>query len=397
MDITVGVAEGLAKLMVHVTEQPLSPDDVLAVRRLVETAESVCTRAVSRLAETTSFRDMGFRDVSAWLAARSGARRSEGQVRCAQEKLLADFELVREAAAVGKFSQAHLRCLSAAVTAKRLELAKRDEQVFVNAAAMLDATLFAQVVQRWTALTDDELCDPAQPGSGDDGSAGRRLQLTRLFNGMWRINGVLDPLAGEIVESALAAAMPKPAPEETRTPAQRRADSLTDVCQAFLASADRPVIGNERPNVNVVFHAADGSAHTTGGWFLRNWQLSQIVCDATITAAAASMDGVVFDVGTPVSAIPARNRRAVIIRDRGCRFGGCSQPARWCQIHHIRERQHDGTHELPNLVALCTYHHREVHRKGITLTWDHTTLIATFPNGIMVHGPPHPNSLSTLF
>ena len=130
--------------------------------------------------------------------------------------------------------------------------------------------------------------------------------------------------------------MAKPSPEDTRTPVQRRADALTDVCQTFLANQDRPVVGNERPNVNVVFHAADGSAHTTGGWFLRKWQLSQILCDSTITAAAATLNGVVFDVGTPTSVILARNRKAVMIRDRGCRFGGCSQPARWCEVHHIR-------------------------------------------------------------
>ncbi len=395
-DISAGVAEGFAKLMVHVTEHPLSPEDVLAVRRLVEVAETVCTRAVARLAESTCFRDLGFRDVSAWLAARSGARRSEGHTRCSQEKLLDDFGLVRAAAADGKFSQTHLRCLAGAVTAKRFDLAKRDEQVFVNAAAMLDASLFAQLVQRWVSLADDELCDPAQPGRGDSND-GRRLQLTRLFNGMYRLNGVLDPVAGEILEAALATCMPKPSPDETRTPGQRRADALTDVCRTFLANADRPFVGNERPNVNVVFHAADGSAHTTGGWFLRKWQLSQILCDATVTAAAATMKGVVFDVGTPTSAIPARNRKAVMIRDRGCRFGGCSQPARWCEIHHIRERENGGTHELPNLVCLCTYHHREVHRKGIKLAWEDATLVGTFPNGVMVHGPPHPNTLPALF
>ena len=376
-DITSGVVDGFAKLMAHVTDQTLSPDDVLAVRRLVEVAELVCTRAVSRLAETTCFAELGHRDVGAWLAAAAGARRSEGHARCEQARLLDDFGLVCDAVMAGEFSHAQLRCLSAAVTAKRLLLAKRDEQVFVDAAARLDASQFALVVARWVAFADDELCDPLHPGGDDSGFAGRRVQLSRLLNGSWRLNGLLDPVAGEAVEAALAACMAKPSPGETRSPTQRRADALSDVCNSFLANQDRPVVGNERPNVNVVFHAADGSAHPTGGWFLRNWQLSQILCDATVTAAAATMNGVVFDVGTPVSAIPVRNRKAVVIRDRCCRFGFCSQGLRYAEVHHIRERENGGTHEVINLVLLCTYHHREVHRKGIKLSWDGAILVAT--------------------
>jgi hypothetical protein len=56
----------------------------------------------------------------------------------------------------------------------------------------------------------------------------------------------------------------------------------------------------------------------------------------------------------------------------------------------IRERMNGGTHELSNLVLLCTYHHREVHRRGITLTWEGPALIATLPSGVMLHGPPQP-------
>ena len=396
-EITAGVADGFAQLLLYVSEHPLSGDDVVAVRRLVDTAEFVCTQTVSQFAAGTEFHELGHRDVGSWLAATTGARRTEGHARCEQARLLEVLDEVNSAVLAGTFSAAQLRCLSAAVTRRREGLAKRDQTVFVNAAETLDASQFALVVQRWAALVDDQLSDPTQPGRGDGSEfEDRRVQLTRLLNGCWRLTGLLDPLAGETVEAVLAAVTPPPTPDDTRTVGQRRADGFVDLCRDFLGRPDRGSMGSERPNVNVVFHAADGSGHTTGGWFLRNWQICQVLCDATVTAAVVTLKGVPFDVGTPVSAIPARNRKAVVVRDRGCRFGGCARPARWCEIHHIKERQHGGTHELDNLVLMCTYHHREVHRRGITLTWNETVLNALFPNGVMVHGPPHPHTFAAV-
>ena len=390
-----GGGGGFVRLSLYVSEHSLSGDDVVAVRRLVDAAEFVCTQTVSEFAANTEFRGLGHRDVGSWLSAATGARRTEGHSRCEQARLLGVLSEVNSAVLAGTFSASQLRCLSAAVTRRREPSAVRDQTVFVNAAKMLDASQFGLLVQRWAALVDDELCDPTRPGKGDEW-LDRRVQLTRLLNGCWRLTGLLDPVAGETVEAALAAVTPPPTPDDGRTVGQRRADGFVDLCAEFLGRGDRGSMGNERPNVNVVFHASDGSAHTTGGWFLRNWQLSQVLCDATITAVRATLSGVPFDVGTPVTAIPMRNRKAVVIRDRGCRFGGCARPARWCEIHHIRERQHGGTHELNNLVLMCTYHHREIHRNAITLTWHGGVLNAELSNGTMVHGPPHPHTYATV-
>lgn len=62
-------------------------------------------------------------------------------------------------------------------------------------------------------------------------------------------------------------------------------------------------------------------------------QIQQVMCDATITAVAATLTGIPFDVGTPLTAIPVRNRKAVVIRDQGCRYPGCGHPP-----HRVTER-----------------------------------------------------------
>ena len=56
-------------------------------------------------------------------------------------------------------------------------------------------------------------------------------------------------------------------------------------------------------------------------------------------------------------------RRALIARDGGCRFPGCTSH-RHCDGHHIKHWQHGGETSLDNLVLLCRHHHRLVHEGG---------------------------------
>jgi uncharacterized protein DUF222/HNH endonuclease len=100
-----------------------------------------------------------------------------------------------------------------------------------------------------------------------------------------------------------------------------------------------------------------------------------------------------LDVGAATETIPAHLRRAVIVRDRCCRFPGCDQPPAGCQPHHIIPRSQSGPTSLTNLLLLCSFHHLiAVHRWG----WDIVllpdgTVTATSPDRsrtLRSHGPP---------
>jgi hypothetical protein len=99
-----------------------------------------------------------------------------------------------------------------------------------------------------------------------------------------------------------------------------------------------------------------------------------------------------LDVGAVTETIPAHLRRAVIARDRTCRFPGCEQPPAGCQPHHIIPRSQGGPTSLSNLLLLCTFHHLiAVHRWGwgVELHPD-GTVTAMGPDGRVLHshGPP---------
>jgi hypothetical protein len=92
-----------------------------------------------------------------------------------------------------------------------------------------------------------------------------------------------------------------------------------------------------------------------------------LACDAKVIPVLVDTDGVLA-VGEPTDSIPVHVRRAVIVRDGGCRMPGCRAPAAWCDAHHIIPREDGGPPVLTNLVLLCRRCHTRVHRRGWTLT-----------------------------
>ncbi len=71
-----------------------------------------------------------------------------------------------------------------------------------------------------------------------------------------------------------------------------------------------------------------------------------------------------LDVGRRTPVVPAALRRAVILRDRHCRFPGCDRPPAWCECHHVDHWATGGRTVLGNLLLLCRRHHGLVHRPG---------------------------------
>jgi hypothetical protein len=69
--------------------------------------------------------------------------------------------------------------------------------------------------------------------------------------------------------------------------------------------------------------------------------------------------GTVLDVGRKTRTVPPSIRRALLARDRTCRFPGCT--SRRCDAHHIEHWLDGGPTSLVNLVLLCRRHHRSVH------------------------------------
>jgi hypothetical protein len=80
--------------------------------------------------------------------------------------------------------------------------------------------------------------------------------------------------------------------------------------------------------------------------------------------------------------IPEPIRRAVMLRDKKCRWpGGCDRRPSVCDVHHIKHKKNGGPTSVDSCILLCQYHHDIcIHRWG----WE----IELLPHGeVTAYGP----------
>jgi hypothetical protein len=157
---------------------------------------------------------------------------------------------------------------------------------------------------------------------------------------------------------------------DLRSSPQRRADALGEICRQWLDSADRPLVGGERPHISITVDLAtlEGRLPTPGSGAeledagpISSEAARRMACDASVSRVITRGSSEPLDVGRRTQVVPAGIRRAVVVRDRGCRFPGCDRPQGWSDAHHVVHWAHGGDTALSNLVLLCRRHHRLVH------------------------------------
>lgn len=94
-------------------------------------------------------------------------------------------------------------------------------------------------------------------------------------------------------------------------------------------------------------------------------QLARLVCDSSISRVVFSQTGEILDVGREKRLFTSGQARAVIARDRTCRYPGCTDTIAHGQIHHALSWSAGGATDIDNAVLLCWHHHQKVHQDMI--------------------------------
>ncbi len=314
---------------------------------------------------------------------RAAGRLSGGQavrqVRLAAALARPELSVTAAALAAGRISPAQAEALARAA-GSHPDLVASAQGELVELAAGMDDRAFREVLADRRHAADPE---PEEQDACDQYAA-RRLNLSSRDDGMTLLDGLLDPVGGALVRSALdALAGPDPATmpdEERRTEEQRNADALVQLARSALAHKDDlPSVAGLQPRATVfltpeTLAGEPGSPAAQLDWVGRICGATArlIACDADVVRRKVTLNGRTLWLDIRRHPSPAQ-RLAVTERDRTCRFtlpGGvrCERPWQWCDVHHVEHHGDGGPTLTPNLALLCAHHHHSVHEGGWTIT-----------------------------
>jgi hypothetical protein len=176
----------------------------------------------------------------------------------------------------------------------------------------------------------------------------------------------------------------------------RQADAFVRVAESYLEPDARPRATAEKYQVHVhldLRENADGPVEDPDAPALAAETIRRLGCEANLVAVMHAGEEI-LSVGRRTRAVPPAIRRALRLRDRGCRFPGCTH-TRHVDAHHVRHWADGGETKLSNLVELCGHHHRLLHEGGYGLkSTDDGALIFTRPDGERIPDLPRPLELT---
>jgi hypothetical protein len=346
-------------------------DDFAELHRAVEQLEVERLRRLAEIDRRKLFERDGHLSTASWLVSAFKVAWGVAREHVRLAKALEQMPSARAAVDDGEVSLSSVRVLASARDADP-EAFAHAEPTLVDAARMHTVGDLARVASYWrdSAVRERARCDDA------DDARRQTLYASKTFMGRVRADADLNGETGEVLLTALNAVLSAEARSrdgDDRSPAERRADALGEICRQWLDLADRPVVAAERPHVTLTVGVetlkgmADSTCELEHTGPMARETAEMLLCDCSVARVVLSGRSEPLDVGRRTPAVPASMRRAVIVRDRHCCFPGCDRPQSWCDAHHVVHWTNGGSTALNNLVLLCRRHHRLIHHKRFSV------------------------------
>jgi hypothetical protein len=239
---------GLAALGRAVDDLVVPPGGtaLAALLRLRDRLDACVTEAVAAFDATDGWASEGATSMTAWLADRGGASRRRSAALASTARSLARLPATAAAWRSGALSSGQVEAIAANVSSTTVDVFADHEAALLPALVPLSAGEVATTMRVWRERATAEADLPAD-------SPARSLHLSRSFGGRWQCDGSFDAEAGELVATALRVAEGRDDDgERRRSPGERRADGLVDLCRAFLDRGRSGTSGRHRPHISVI-------------------------------------------------------------------------------------------------------------------------------------------------
>jgi hypothetical protein len=324
-------------------------------------ADAGQAEVIAEAERTHAAEKQGFRSITEWLGAVTGEPVQIARSQVAVAEALGQMPETRKAFANGDMSASRVRVLAQAQALAPEQFAK-DEAALVAEVVAASPNQVPQTLAVWKRSTDAQAAEQEVERL----HSMRALHVSRGWSGMVHLNGDLAPKGGLVVMQALRSLSEGAALDanDTRTPAQARADALVEISHRFVQSDEK---GTRRPAQVLVtipwntLHDGKGIVDTEAGPI--SGQITRrLTCDATVSRVLLDPESVPVEMGRATRVVPDPLRRLLELRDEGCTHPGCQMPARWCDVHHRQHWAEGGPTDPPNLQLLCSRHHTEAHQ-----------------------------------
>ena len=347
--------------------------------------KAVFTTNLRRFDKSGEYAAEGAVDLVAWLRSRCHLSGSSAAEHVIVGRQLEHLPRTQQAFVSGELGYEHAAVVAKSAHHVGTDAVRKEEAMLLRAAESMDATQFVGVAKDFEHKVDAE----AVLAEANRAHQRRYLRISDARDGIVRLDGLLDAEAGAIVRNAVNAGA-LPAKDDERTPEQRRADRLVELCGRRVAGSSdgagpRPqlIVRSTVETLAGVGNAPAGELE--GGGSIPSETVRRMACDAAVIRIAnrGELEG---ETSHATRVIHPMTRRALAERDRGCVIRTCRRPPQWTDAHHIKHWAHGGPTTMSNLVLLCRTHHRMVHEEG----WH----LKRLPTGQWDLVPPVPNSRS---
>ncbi|NGX16039.1 HNH endonuclease signature motif containing protein [Wenzhouxiangella sp. XN24] len=400
--------------MLHEDIRKLNPEGFARQSRAAELEGEIALLAAQINAATFRLIEMlrefdelsgwnGWPTAAHWLHWRCGYSLGAARERFRVARALPELPLIREAFRAGHLSFAQVRAISRIATPEN----EATLLMWAQHSTASQMERFARLYRRYgenAAAMGQHRDRSFSSWEEDDGMVSFRIRLPaeQAAVVLQAVEAAKASLEGHDREDDITPeSLPSPwedppaHPDENvsaETRHARRADALVRVAESYLEPDGRPRSLAEKYQVHVHLdfrRDADGPVADPDAPALAEETIRRLGCEAGLVPVLHDGEEI-LSVGRKTRAVPPSIRRALRLRDRGCRFPGCTH-TRHVDAHHVRHWADGGETKLSNLVELCSGHHRLLHEGGYGLrVTDDGALVFTRPDGERIPEVPRP-------
>jgi len=146
----------------------------------------------------------------------------------------------------------------------------------------------------------------------------------------------------------------------------RQADALVAMARSYLAGGSEKTTSTA-DHYQVVVHVDEAALRDeVGKSELPIESVRRLSCDSSIVTLTEDEHGDPLNVGRKHRVVSPQLKRALLSRDKTCRYPGCSHE-KWLDAHHVMHWVDGGETSLENTILICSRHHQLLHEGGFTI------------------------------